>query len=134
MDLSNMEKRKFPKTSRVSASVLFRVKGTLGGKDFNISITPTEHNNYISDESANQLLILESNIIEKLDLWNEKQYSISNLQLNIGDCICVSQFTVKSLWNVDDDTNFGCTLDGSTRDIHLNTKTKFMTFSYKKKR
>jgi len=59
--------RKFPKTSGNSASVPLRVKGTLGGKNITISMAPTGCNNYISTEFANQLVILESNIIEKLD-------------------------------------------------------------------
>jgi hypothetical protein len=40
MDASNTEKTRFPKTSRVLASMLFKVKGTLGGKDINNSIAP----------------------------------------------------------------------------------------------
>ena len=31
-------------------------------------------------------------------------------------------------------TYFGCTLDGSTRDIHSKHKNKFLMFSYKKKK
>jgi hypothetical protein len=51
MESSNEKKGRFPKTSNNFASMLLRVKGTLGGK----------------------------NIIEKIGLWNEKQYDISNL-------------------------------------------------------
>jgi hypothetical protein len=98
---SNNEKRRFHKTSGISASMLLRVKGTLGGKDITIFIAPTRCNNYVSIEFANQLAIPESNIIEKLDLWNEKQYDITNLQLNIGDYTFVSQFIVRSLWSDD---------------------------------
>jgi len=96
---SNKEKRRFHKTSGIFASMLLRVKGTLGGKDITIFVSPTRCNNYISIELANRLAIPESNIIEKLDLWNEKQYDITNLQLNIGDYTGVSQFIVGSLWS-----------------------------------
>jgi len=51
--------------------VLFRIKGTPAGKDITISIALAESNNYISLEFANQLMVSESNIIEKLDLWNK---------------------------------------------------------------
>ena len=72
MDSNNEENGRFPKTSRVYASVLIRVKRTLGKKDINISIDPTRRNNYISTEISNQLAIPESNIIEKLELGNKK--------------------------------------------------------------
>ena len=80
--------------------VLFQIKGTIRGKDITISIAPGERNNYISDEFANDLVIPESNIGERLDFWNTKEYEISNLQLNIGYYTGVSQFIVKSLWRV----------------------------------
>ena len=54
-------------------------------KDITISIAPGEHNNYISDKFSNELAIPDSNIGERLDFWNNKEYAISNLQWNIGD-------------------------------------------------
>ena len=71
-------------------------KGHLG-KDVTISIEPTEHGNYVSTECANQLLIPNSNIIEEINLWNEKEYDIINLQLNIGYYTFASKFVVRSL-------------------------------------
>jgi hypothetical protein len=69
MESSN-EKGRFPKTlGKNFASVLLRVKGTLGGRDITISIAPTERNNYVTPEFANQLVIPESNISEKIGLW-----------------------------------------------------------------
>ena len=53
--------------------MLFQIKGTIRGKDITISIAPSEHNNYISDEFDNELVILESNIGERLDFWNTKE-------------------------------------------------------------
>jgi hypothetical protein len=47
--------------------VLFRIKGTLVGKDIIISISPTQDKNYVSTKCANQLVIPESNIIETID-------------------------------------------------------------------
>jgi hypothetical protein len=40
MDPNNEEKGRFPKTSKNYASMLLRIKGTLGGKDITISIAP----------------------------------------------------------------------------------------------
>ena len=43
-----------------------------------VSIASKERNNYISDEFANKLAILDSNIGERLDFWNNKEYAISD--------------------------------------------------------
>jgi hypothetical protein len=79
-------------------------------------------------------LIPESNIIEKLDFWDIKQYDISDLQLNIGDYTFVSQFTVKSLWSNDGDIILGSPWMETLGTFILNMKKKFLTFSYKKKK
>ena len=63
--------------------MLLQIKGTIRGKDINISIAPNERNNYISDEFANELAIPNSNIGARLDFCKNKEYAISNLQLNI---------------------------------------------------
>ena len=65
MESNNEENERFPKTSKVYASVLIRVKGTLGGKNINISINSIGRNNYISTKFTNQLVVSKSNIIEK---------------------------------------------------------------------
>ena len=99
----NEENGIFPKTSRIYVTILFQIKGTIRGKDVTISIAPLEHNNCVRVEFANELAIPESNVGERLDFWNNKEYEISNLQLNIGDYTSVSQFIVRSLWSSDDD-------------------------------
>ena len=58
--------------------MLFQIKGTIRGKDITISIAPGERNNYISDEFVNELTIPKSNIGERLDFWNNKEYAISD--------------------------------------------------------
>ena len=83
--------------------MLLQIKGTITGKDTTISIAPGEHNNYISDEFANELAIPKSNIGERIDFWNNKEYAINDLKWNIGDYTHVSQFIVRSLWSSDDD-------------------------------
>ena len=42
-----------------------------------ISIAPIKHNNYISVDFANEIVILNSNIGEILYLWNMKEYEIT---------------------------------------------------------
>ena len=85
MDSQSKKEGSFPSTSKFYASVLFQIKGTIRGKVITISITPMESNNYLSVELASELSISESNIGERLDFWNTKEYQICNLQLNIGD-------------------------------------------------
>jgi hypothetical protein len=134
MESNIEEKRRFPKTFSKTIYALFRIKGTLAGKDIIISIAPTQDNNYVSTECANQLVIPESNIIETIDSMGEKQYDISNLQLSIGDYTFVSQFTVKSLFHDDSDIILGSSWMEALGSFILNTKKKFLTFSYKKKK
>jgi len=128
------KERRFPKTTKNYVKVLLKIKGTIGGRDVTISIAPGERNNYISDEFANQLMIPESNIGEKLDFWDKKQYEISDLQLNIGDYTFISQFIVQSLWNDDGDIILGSTWMDTLDTFIFNTRKKFLTFSYKKKK
>lgn len=95
METSN---ERFPKTFRKCVSALFKVKGSLARRGIIISIDPTQDNNYVSIECANQLVIPESNIIETMDSTSNKQYDMSNLQLSVRDYIFISQFTVKTLF------------------------------------
>lgn len=113
--------------------MLFRIKRTLAGKHVIISISPAENKNYINSKLTNQLVNPEANIIKKVDRWNKKQYGITNLQLNIGDYTFISKFSVRSLWKDQSDV----VLDShwlETLGSILNTKKKFLTFSYKKKK
>ena len=66
MDFNVEKKEKYPITLQRNVSILFRSKGTLAGKDINISIAPTESNNYIRTKFANHLVIPKSNIREEL--------------------------------------------------------------------
>ena len=95
METSN---ERFPKTFSTCVYTLFKIKGSLAGRDIIISISPTERSNYVSPKCANQLVIPVSNIVGTILLTREKQYDISNLYLSIGDYTFTSQFTVKTLF------------------------------------
>ena len=116
METSN-EKGRFPKTSTNYASLLLRVKRTLG-------IAPSIHNSYISMEFANRLAISNSNIIERLGLWNEKQYEKKYWQLNTGDYTFVLQFIVRSLFCDDNDIILDSPWMEALRSFILNRKKK----------
>lgn len=83
---------------------------------------------------ANQLVISESNIIEKLDHWGKKQYDITDLQLNIRDDTFISQFSIQSVWSDQGDIIMGSSCMKTLGSLILNMKNKFLTFSYKKKK
>ena len=103
MESYRKKQGRFPSTLKTYVSMLPQIKGTIRGKYITISISPDERNNYISHEFANEIVILRTNISERLDFWNNKEYAISDLQWNIGDYTGVSQFIVKSLWSSNGD-------------------------------
>jgi hypothetical protein len=70
------------------------IKGSIQGREVNIAINMTQDENYININLANQLLIPESNIIEKEDIFRKKQYEIKELQVTIDDYEYISQFNV----------------------------------------
>ena len=107
MEYHDEKQEIFPNTSKSYVSMLLQIKGTIRGKDITISISPSERTYYISDEFSNELVIPESNISERLDFWNNKEYSINDLQWNIGNYTGISQFIVKSLWSSDGDLVLG---------------------------
>ena len=124
----------FSSPLKTYVSKLFQIKGTIRGKTIIISIAPAEHNNYISDEFANELAIPNSNIGGRLDFCKNKEYAINDLQWNIGDYTGVSQFIVKSLWSSDGDLVLGLPWLKTLGTFILNAEKKFLTFPYKKKR
>ena len=83
MESQDEKQGRFPSTLKTFVSMLLQIKGTIRGKDIPISIAPSEHNNYISDEFANELAIPDSNIGERLYFCKKKEYAISDLQWNI---------------------------------------------------
>ena len=80
METSN---ERFPETFSTCVYTLFKIKGSLAGRDIIIFISPVKRSNYVSPKCGNQLMILESNIVET-NIFG-KQYDISNLHINIGD-------------------------------------------------
>ena len=64
-----MKAKRFLETLPRDSKALSNIKGTLAGKDVIISISLAEDTNYITPKIANQLVILESNITEKLEFF-----------------------------------------------------------------
>ena len=72
MESRDKKQGKFPSTLKTYVSMLLQIKWTIRGKDITFYIALDERNNYISDEFANELAILVSNIGEMLEFWNTK--------------------------------------------------------------
>ena len=54
MESHDKKQGKFSSTLKTYVSKLFQIKRTIRGKNMTISIVPSEWNNYISDEFANE--------------------------------------------------------------------------------
>jgi len=91
------------------------------GKYVTIATSSVEDKNYIKPQITNQLVILESNIIKKLHCFDNKKYDITSLQLNIGDYTFISQFSVQTLWNNQDDIILGSAWMETQGSFILNT-------------
>jgi hypothetical protein len=77
---------------------LFTLKGSIQGKESIVVINVDDKDNYINIDLANQLLILEPNIIEKEDIFHKKQYEIKNLLVKNDDYEEISQFKVANMY------------------------------------
>ena len=73
MESRGKKQGRFSCTLKTYVSNLFQIKGTIRGKQTTISISPSECNNYISDEFANELVIPYSNISERLEFWKKQR-------------------------------------------------------------
>ena len=52
-----LKEGRFPKTSCSYALVLFKIKGSIVGKDVTIAISLSEDKNYVTPKISNQLVI-----------------------------------------------------------------------------
>jgi chromosome segregation protein len=89
--------------------------------------------NYININLANQLLILESNIIENEDIFRKKQNEIKELQVTIDDYEYISQFNVATMFQEEIDIILKLPWFKKLGTFILNMEKTFVTFSYKKK-
>jgi hypothetical protein len=88
---------------------LLKVNGIIQGKNINIAICPTARKNHINVDLANQLMVLEPNIIENDMCLSDEKYDIKNLQLSIGDYKFIAQFNVVSIYQDSVDIILGST-------------------------
>ena len=106
--------------------------GNIQGREFNVTINPSNDKNYININLANQLLIPELSIGVKKNIFDQKEYKISDLQVTIGHYDYISQFHVVRM-----DRNTDIILDQPWfKDLGifmLNIKKQVLTFPYKGK-
>jgi hypothetical protein len=131
---SKMEGGRFPHTYKKYVDPLLKVNGIIQGKNINIVICPTARKNHINVDLANQLMVLEPNIIENDMCLSDEKYEIKNLQLSIGDYKFIGQFNVVSMYQDSVDIILGSTWVDILGTFVFNTRRKFLTFSYKKKK
>ena len=80
-----MEGGRFPQTYKKYEYPVLNVNRIIQGKNINIAICPTARKNHINVDLANQLMVLEPNIIENDMCLSDEKYDIKNLQLSMGD-------------------------------------------------
>jgi hypothetical protein len=125
---------RFPHTYKKYVDPLLKVNGIIQGKNINIVICPTAKKNHINVDLANQLMVLEPNIIENDTCLFDEKYEIKNLQLSIGEYKFIGQFNVVSMYQGNVDIILGSTWVDTLGTFIFNTRRKFLTFSYKKKK
>jgi hypothetical protein len=113
---------------------LLEVNGFIQGKNNNVAICSNARKNHINVDLANQLMVLESNIIENDMCLSDERYEIKNLQLSSGDYKFIGQFNVVSMYQDVVDIILGSTWVDTLGTFIFNTRIKFFTFSYKKKK
>jgi hypothetical protein len=104
------------------------------GNNINVVICPNARKKHINVDLANQLMLLESNIIENDMCLSDEKYEIKNLQLSIGGYKFIVQFNVVSMYQDNVDIILGSTWVDTLGTFIFNTRRKFLTFSYKKKK
>jgi hypothetical protein len=129
-----MEGGRFLPTYKKYADSLLKINGIIQGKNINIVICPTARKNHINVDLANQLMVLEPNIIENKTRLFDGKYEIKNLQLSIDKYKFIGQFNVVSMYQDSVDIILGSTWVDTLGTFMFNTKRKFLTFSYKKKK
>jgi hypothetical protein len=82
---------------------------------------------------ANQLLIPESNIIEKEDIFRKKQNEIKELQVTIDEYEYISQFNVTDMYQEEIDIIIGLPQFKSLGTFIKNMDKNSVTFPHKKK-
>ena len=125
---------RFPQTYIKYADPLLKVNGMIWGRNINIAIFPTIRKNHINVDLANRLMVFESNIIENDTCISSEKYDIKNLKLSMGDYKFTAKFNVVSIYQDSVDIILGSTWVDTLGTFIFNTRRKFLTFSYKKKK
>jgi hypothetical protein len=129
MDPNNKRKEKISyKGFPISSYGFSTLKRNIQGRHVNIIIYFDYNENYINIDLANQLLILEPNIIEKKDI-----FQITELQVTIDEYEYISQFYVTTMYKEEVDINIRLPWFKNLGTFILNMEKKFVTFPHKEK-
>ena len=134
MEFRGEKQGRFPHTYKKYVDPLLEVNGIIEGKNVNIAIFLNVKKNHINFDMVNQLMVLERNIIENNMCLFDGKYEIKNLQLSIDEYKFIGQFNVVSMYQGNVDIILGSTWVDTLGTFMFNTRKKFLTFSYKKKK
>ena len=123
-----MEGGRFLHTYKKYEDPLLNVNGIIQGKNINIAICPTARKNHINVDLANQLMVLETNIIENKTCLFDGKYEIKNLQLSINEYKFIAQFNVVSIYEDNVDIILGSTWVDTLSTFVFNTNNVFDIF------
>jgi hypothetical protein len=98
MEFRGEKQGRFPHTYKKYVESLLEVNGIIQGKNVNIAICLNARKNHINVDLANQLMVLEPNIIENGTCLSDEKYEIKSLQLSISDYKFIVQFNVVSMY------------------------------------
>jgi hypothetical protein len=105
------------------------LKGSIQGREVNIIIILDYNENYINIDLTNQLLIPESNIFEKKDI-----FQIEELKMTIDEYEYISQFYVTTIMYKEEIyIILGLPCFKNLGTFILNMEKKFVTFPHKEK-
>jgi hypothetical protein len=134
MEFCGGKQGRFPPTYKKYLDPLLKVNGIIQEKNINIPICPTTRKNHINIDLENQLMVLEPDIIKNYTCLSDEKYDIKNLQLSMGNYIFTAKFNVISIYQDSVETILGSTWVDTLGTFIFNTRRKFLTFSYKKKK
>ena len=97
MESHDEKQRRFSQTFKKYAYPILKTYGLIQEKSVRISICPTTKKNCINVDLANQLMLLESNIIDNNIILSDEKYELKNLQLYIDYYKVLTQFSIVSV-------------------------------------
>ena len=137
MESRDKKQGRFPQTFKKHAHPILKTYGIIQEKYVCIAIFPTTKKNCINVDLENQLILSESDIIDNNTILSNDKYELKNLQLFVDYCKDLTQFNIVSVVSLEQDMVdiiLGSAWLDTLGTFMFNTRKKFLTFPYKKKK